>query len=102
MTFAIAERLYPACYSAIASTSELSGERVRGIYINPLLSLIRVFTLLTRARGVDPECKNLQIPTRFVGFLGWDITRIHKPTQGYTPPQGGENKRGGLEWIWKK
>ena len=90
MTYAIAERFYPACYSAIASTSELSSERVRGIYINPLLSLIRVFTLFTRACGVDPECKNLQIPTRLVGFLGWDITRIYKHLQKVTPRQKAE------------
>ena len=51
MIYAIAERFYPACYSA----SEPKSERVIRVYsINPLLSLI-ILLLSLHARGVDPE-----------------------------------------------
>ena len=69
MTYSIAERFrfYPACYSAmaysaIASTSEPLSERVRDIYINPLLG-ITLSLSRARASREHPECRYLQIST---------------------------------------
>ena len=93
MTSPIAERLYPACYSAtaysaIASTSELSSERVKGIYISPLLG-INVYSLSrARARACStPGVSSynfLQMSTSLYKYL-------QTYTNGLTPPEGGEN-----------
>ena len=79
MTYSIVEGFgfYPACYSAIASTSELSSERVKSIYINPLLG-ISIYSLLRarRASLLHPWCKNLQNIYKYPQVS----TNIHKVT----------------------
>ena len=88
MIYAIAERFYPACYSA----SEPISERVLIVYsINPLLSLISIYYFFTRPRAslLHPWCvytQNLHIHTH-------TSTKTHIHPQKVTPAQkGGENK----------
>ena len=85
MTYSIVEGFgfYPACYSAIASTSELSGERVRGIYINPLLGISIYSLLRARARACcTPGVSSYNFLQTYTG--------LYKHLQTYTPPEGGE------------
>ena len=81
MTYPIVERFrfYPA--------SELFSERVRGIYINPLLG-ISIYSLL---RAPARACSTPGVSS--YNFLQ-TYTGLYKVTH---PPEGGENKRGGLE-----
>jgi len=79
--YAIAERFrfYPA--------SELSSERVRGIYINPLLGIGNNILY----RGVCKKC----LANRGGGLVSsynflQTYTGLYKHPQGYTPPEGGD------------
>lgn len=67
-------------YALVEPTSYPASERVQRAS-EQVLTIYLVYSYSSRARGVYPECKNLQDYTRICRFLGVGLYK--KPTTSY-------------------